>query len=122
VFTCTVIWLYSPGTSTPELLPVSHYMTLLLPKHRGTMCRAKCHTEQSTTPHTWWGPHLGIHGATSRYPHRVLLALVISIVINQTHYSYYLKRIRCGAKCHMEQNATPYMWWGTPLDICGGHF
>ena len=32
----------------------------------------KCHTEQSATPYTWWGPPLESVGATSRiyFPHR----------------------------------------------------
>ena len=57
----------------------------------------KCHTEQSVTPHTWWGPPLESMGATSRIhsPHR--------------------------AKCHTEQSATPHTWWGATSWICGGH-
>jgi len=34
------------------MIPVSHHMTLLLPGLGGMTCGAKCHIEQSVTPHT----------------------------------------------------------------------
>ena len=37
---------------------------------RHMVCGTKCHTEQSATPQTWWGPPLESVGATSRIPHR----------------------------------------------------
>jgi len=46
----------------------------------------KCHTEQSTAPHTWQGPPLESVGATSR--------------IHSSHRT----------KCHMEKSATPHTW------------
>ena len=55
----------------------------------------KCHTEQSVTPHTWWGPPLESVGATSRI-----------------HFSHR-------TKCHTEQSATPHTWWGPPLESVG---
>jgi len=55
----------------------------------------KCHTEQSVTSYTWWGPPLESVGATSRIhsPHR--------------------------AKYHTEQSATPHTWWEPPLESVG---
>jgi len=35
-------------------------ITSHVPEPRGMASGAKCHTEQNVTPHTWWGPHLGI--------------------------------------------------------------
>jgi len=55
----------------------------------------KCHTEQSATPHTWWGPPLESVGVTSR--------------IHSLHR----------AKCHTEQSTTPHTWWGPPLESVG---
>jgi len=49
----------------------------------------KCHTEQSATPHMWWGLPLESVGPP-------------------------LKFIP-----HTEQSATPHTWWGPPLESVG---
>ena len=41
---------------------------------RHMVCGIKFHTEQSATPHTWWGPPLESVVATSRIPHHGMLA------------------------------------------------
>ena len=71
---------------------VSHDRASVLRILNGT----KCHTEQSVTPHTWWGPPLESVGATSR------------IHSPQSKVSH-------GAKCH-----TIHVVGGTSW-ICGGY-
>jgi len=87
--------------STPSMI----YLTLLLSRLREsclvTLYGTKCHTEQSATSHTWWGPPLESVGATSRiHPLRT--------------------------KCHTEQSATSSNGgghllnpWGPPLESAG---
>ena len=59
---------------------------------RHMVCGTKCHTEQSATPHTWWGPPLESVGATSRIPLRGVLPDegILSALAIHTQYMIHL--------------------------------
>ena len=78
------------------------------------MCGAKCHTEQSVMPHTWWGSSVGSMGATSKVPHRVLNAPVIDTAIDKTQYSCYMVHIWC-VELSTTRNKVPHY-------TCGGGY
>ena len=78
---------------TPSMIYLTLWLSCLREFCLVILNGTKCHTEQSATSHTWWGPPLESVGATSRiYPLRT--------------------------KCHMEQSAT-HTRWGPPLESVG---
>ena len=92
----------------------------------------KCRTEQSATPHTWWGPPLESVGATSRI-HSPEQSATQSKVPHHTRGGGHLLNLwgppfesvgqppvsTLKAKCHMEQSVKPHTWWGPPLESVG---
>jgi len=76
------------------------------------VCGAKCHTEQSIIPQTWWRPPLESHIASSMH-------LLYHCYWSDSLFMLPSTYMMCGAQCHTEQSVTLHAWWRPPLGPVG---